>query len=178
MSRLSDLKSGVQNLKKVLFPAKKDGVEHPVLVRPATCAELQTATFNTERRFKDEGIAVSVGTSSTYVREETIQVLCFALRDAENPEKPFSASADELRELLTDDELTLLGGMYRDFEREVSPKPDLTSAEFGELVEELKKKPQTILGSDLSSATLKRLVITLASLLATSQTDNGSGSSR
>ena len=78
--------------------------------------------------------------------------------------KPVFPSADEVRQTLTRDERNALADAYFEFEKEHSPSErTMSEGEFEALLEEVKKKPEMPALSDLSGATLRRLVLSLAS---------------
>lgn len=158
MSLLEKLKAGKRNLRIIRFP----GTEHDVALRVLSNAELQDALFATEDLFRKKNIVIGSTTIEAYEDEHTTQILYRALRDPRDPEKPFAESVDELRSLLTREEKDLLVARYNDFEKEVSPAPDmLTEEEMDGLLDEIKKKPEA--GNGLSFSTLKRLTIYSAS---------------
>jgi hypothetical protein len=77
--------------------------------------------------------------------------------------KPLFSSADELRSTLSREERNAVGAAYYDFEREYSPSErTMSEAEFGRLLDDVKKKPDPLALNDLSGALLKRLVLSLA----------------
>jgi len=142
---------------------KFPGTDQNAALRVLSNADIQDAVFATENHFKTKKMEISTTTIEAYEDENTTQVMFRALRNPDNPDQPFATSVDELRSLLTRDEKDILVEQYNEFEKEVSPSTEtLTNAEMDDLFATLKKKPET--GSALNSATLRKLIIYLASL--------------
>jgi hypothetical protein len=77
--------------------------------------------------------------------------------------KPLFSSADEVRNTLSREERNAVGAAYYDFEREYSPSErTMSEAEFGRLLDDVKKKPDPLALNGLSGALLKKLVLSLA----------------
>jgi len=158
MSLLEKLKSGKRNVRLIKFP----GTDHDVALRVLSNAEVQEALFATEGRFKQKKIEVSATTVEAYEDENTIQILTRALRDPKDPEQPFAANVDQLREMITLEEKNDLVREYDAFENEVSPSAKtIDDDELDRIFDEVKKKPET--GSSLNIYTLRKLIIYLAS---------------
>lgn len=158
MNLLEKLKAGKRNIRIVKFP----GTDQDVAVRIMSNAERQEALFATEDRFKQKKIEVSTTTVEAYDDENTTQILARALRDPDDPEKPFAKNADQMRDLLNLKEKNALVAEYNAFEDEASPVAETISDEdLDRIFDEVKKKPET--GSDLSISTLRKLIIYLAS---------------
>jgi len=171
MSLIEKLKAGTRNVKTIKFP----GIEDDIVLQILSNADTQDAVFAAERRFKGEEMPISSSTLDAYEDERTTQILFRALRDPDNHKKPFSASADELRKLLTKEQKDYLAAEYTAFEDECSPRLDnMTDEKFDEIWEEVKKKPAVL--NFLSSGTQKRLLLFLASRQLNSQTLSGSTS--
>jgi hypothetical protein len=172
MSRFEKLKLGTRNIKNIKYPGSAEDVTLKILSN----ADIQDAIFATERFFKATDMTVSSTTLDAYEDERTTQILFRALRDPDDPKKPFAPSADELRKQMSKDEKTLLSGEYTAFEQECSPSLEkMTEEEFDALWEEVKKKPQIQLNS-LNLGTQIRLLRYLASRPSTSPTHSGSTS--
>lgn len=140
------------------------GTDEAVTLRVLGKDDQQAATFAADKRFVAAGVGIAVHTVDAYRDEETIQVLFRALTDAEG--KPVGGGVDVFRALCTTDVLTALSREYRAFESEVSPDPDRLDDEgLKRLEEELKKKPDEILGSVSNTDVLRRLARSLASQL-------------
>lgn len=158
ISLLEKLKAGKRNVRVIKFP----GADQDVAIQALSNADLQDSLFATENYFRDKDIEVGSTTIEAYEDENSTQILFRALRDPEEPSRPFASTVDQLRNLISRDEKDILIEQYNDFEKEVSPKErDLSEDEMDALFEELKKTPET--GNDLSSAMLKRLIVYLAS---------------
>jgi hypothetical protein len=171
MSLIEKLKAGTRNVKTIKFPGTEDDITLQILSN----ADYQDAVFAAERRFKGEEMPVASSTLDAYTDERTTQILFRALRDPDNNKKPFTASADELRKLLTKEQKEYLVSEYDAFEDECSPRFEtLTDEKFNELWDEVKKKPTAL--NILSSGMQKRLLQFLASRQSISQTPSGSTS--
>jgi hypothetical protein len=170
VSQLAQIKAGKRNIKIIDYP----GVEgQQVALRVLSNQEIQDAVFSAEQLFKEQGFDVSRTNQDAYDDERSTQILARALREAENPNKPFAASAKELRGLLEKEEKELLLQEYTDFEQACSPRINkMSEKEFEELWQSLKKSPQ--LSSVLNSSTLSGLITYLASRPANLPTDSGS----
>ena len=169
-SKLEKLKAGKRNIKVVAFP----GTEAKVGIRVLTLQDEQDAAFATEQVFKAEEIVYSSATVEPYEREKTIQLLWRALRDPENPDRPFADTVEELRELMTTEEKDILVDEYMAHQSECSPSLDsITDEEFEGLLEEVKKSPELV-SSSSDICLLRRLASTLAVRLATLQTESSS----
>ncbi len=169
-SLLAQIKAGKRNVKVLDYP----GVEGlQVALRVLSNQEIQDAILAAEQLFKERGLEITDSNRDAYSDERATQVLARALREPENPNKPFAASAKELRGLLEKEEKDLLLQEYYDFEQAVSPRINrMTEEEFEELWSSLKKSPE--LSSALNSCTLSGLITYLASRPANSQTGSGS----
>lgn len=132
----------------------------------------------TERDYQEAGWAANAlldkyktelkaSNADLFESEKATQLI---LRFLINPitKKPVFTSADEVLDTFSRDERAFIGEKYFDFEREYSPSErTLSDSEFEALVEDVKKKPDTPRLNDLNGALLKKLVIILASPLAT-----------
>lgn len=171
MSLLQKLKAGTNNRKTIKWP----GTEEDIIVRVLSEAERQSASFETERLFKQQGIEISMSTVDVYEVEKTTQLLFRALSDTEN--KPVADSINEFRDNITVTEKDILVDAYNELEAECSPDPGKMSDEaFNSLIEDLKKNPAQTISSVSSMRTAIRLITYLANLLQSLQQDNGSTS--
>jgi len=172
VDRFEKLKLGTRNMKTIKYP----GSDEDVTMRILSNAEIQEAVFATERHFLAADVVANTMTLDSYEDERTTQMLVRALRDPEDPKKPFAPSADELRRQLTREVKDILATEYAAFEQECSPALEkMTGDELEALWEEIKKKPQTQLNS-LSFGTRTRLLLYLASLPSISPIPSGSTS--
>lgn len=157
---LQRLKQGSAATKMVMWPGTKQGVLMHVLSQQ----EHQDATFATERLFKSDKIDVNLVTANEYESEQVTQMLYRALRDPEKPQEPIASSITDFRRALTKDEKKYISDEYLAFESEISPSPDnLSNDEFDKLLSDLKKNASQTVGSISSTATLKKLLLTMAS---------------
>jgi hypothetical protein len=167
---LQKLKLGTDHTKLIDFP----GTTQKVVIRILSTADLQMATFNTERLFKAEKIDINIVSANDYDDERATQMLYMALRDPENQDEPIARTITEFRRSITKEIKSALVDEYLTFEKDVSPTPDnLSSEELDRTIAEVKKKPETILTSAISTAMLKKLIIILASPPTNLQTGNG-----
>lgn len=106
---------------------------------------------------------LDTGNAELFESEKGSQLMLRFLVDP-GTRQPIFPTVDELRDTLTREERNAVGAAYYDFEREHSPSErTLTDAEFGRLLEEVKKKPDPRALNGLSGALLRRLVLSLAS---------------
>ena len=167
---LETLKLGTDHVKLINFP----GTDKKVAIRILSTHDLQMATFATERLFKSEKIEVNMVSAAEYDAEKAIQILYLALKDPQNLDQSICKNVTEFRKALTKNERDILIDEYITFEKDCSSSLDmLSNEEFDRLVAEVKKKPETIQTNSLSTATLKRLITTLASQPVTLPADNG-----
>jgi hypothetical protein len=121
----------------------------------AGCAALE--------EMKSRGIEFGMASADLFEAEKASQLLVLALVDPENG-KPLAGIAKQVRSAFSSAEKQWLIQQYLDHEREWSPSErTMTPEQFAELVETVKKTPETALSIDSSSATLRRLLLTLAS---------------
>ncbi len=172
-SLLERLKAGKRNVRIIDFPGAADA---RVALRVLSTQELQDAAIATEELFKARGVEIGVGVIDAYQGERSTQILFRALRDPDDPNKPFAATVDELRGQLMRGEMDALEAAYSDFQAECSPDmAEMSAADFEKIWDELKKSPRAHM-SGLSSATLRGLITFLASRQQSSPTGSGSTS--
>lgn len=110
---------------------------------------------------KSRGVEFGYAAAELFEAEKATQLLLRAIVDPDTGQA-VSWSPAALRGALTREEKALLIENYLDFEKEFSPSERTLSAdEFSKLLEEVKKTPDLPRLSDLSSATLKRLIAIL-----------------
>lgn len=174
MDLLARLKASRSATKKVTLP----GTDIEFTLRVATCAELQEATFATEKHFREQGADPNSSIlAQSFAHEENIQILTMVAMEAANKTKPAFRDADECRIALSDDQRDYLAAAYKELETQVSPNLDgLDDAGIAAMAEEVKKNPDGPLSRFLSTYTLRRLVRCLAVPPPTSQTGSGSTS--
>lgn len=104
----------------------------------------------------------NLANSELFEGAKVTELLARALVDPSEG-KPLAKDAAELRGVLSRADKAWLIDQYLDFEREFAPSQVNMDAEaFAELLAEVKKNPATPLLNDSSTATLKRLVLSLA----------------
>ncbi len=168
MSLLEKLKRGTDNKKTIPFP----GTSENIVLRVLSDGARQDARFATEHRFKANNIDVNMMTADTYEAENSLQLLYRALSDMDG--NPLARTVDDFRTLINLEEKNILIVAYLEYEAECSPSPQtMTAKELEALLEEIKKKPQTI-GSLSSMPIARQLISYLANRPATSLTDSGS----
>lgn len=115
---------------------------------------------------RERKVEFGIASSDLFEAAKATQLLLRALVDPETG-KPVAGSPKQLRVVISSEEKNWLIEQYVDHEREYSPgERHMTEEQFAELLETVKKTPETALLSDSSSATLKRLIRTLVSLPA------------
>lgn len=121
------------------------------------------AGFAVEAAMKAAGVELSVSSADLFEAEKSGQLLARALVDLETG-IPVAADPCALRSVLSRDEMAYLIERYLDHEKTISPSErNLSEDALVELLEEVKKTPQTPRLNDSSSATLKRLITILVS---------------
>ena len=157
---LQKLKLGTSNVKLINWP----GTETQIALRILSQAQLQEASFDTERVFKNAKIETNLMTAQIYQEEETNQILYRALRDPANLEEPIAPTIAEFKKALTVNEKKILIEEYSGFDSECNPSPgNLSSEEFDRLTQELKKKPEATLQNITSLPIAKKLLLFMAS---------------
>jgi len=120
------------------------------------------AQMATERAMQAAGMTLSVSTAEAFESEKASQLLCRALCDPLSG-KALCDSAQALRAALSREEHAWIIEAYLDHERRFSPSERTLDEEaFAALLEEVKKKPLTPRLNDSSTATLRRLIASLA----------------
>jgi len=156
-SRLAVLKAGKANFRVLPFP----GLEAKVGMVVLSLNESQAAVIAADLYLAGEGLKFTEFTSEVYADEVNTQLLFRLLREPDNQDKPFAATVEEVRTSITRAEKNALITEYNEFERDCSPKlADLSDQQLDELVDEVKKNPETL--SYLDTSTLKRLITFLA----------------
>jgi phage FluMu protein gp41 len=167
---LQRLKLGTDNVKLIDWP----GSETKVALRILSQQDLQDAAFSAERLFKTQKIETNLMTANDYEQEKVVQILYRALRDPEKLSEPIVSSISAFRSMVTSKEIDILSGHYVAFETECSPSPDkLSSDEFDKLLSEVKKTPDSAIGTITNIYTLRKLITSLVNQLSSSPTDSG-----
>lgn len=158
MDILDKLKSSGHALRRVYLGEAEIGL------RILTEQDYLDAAIATQAVFKARDVDLDVGTADAYEAEKVSQLLLRIMVDPDQG-RPIFKGIDALRGTLTRAEKAHLLQEYLDHEREFSPSErNMDEAAFAALLEEVKKSPETT-GKDLSSSTLKRLVVTLVGQL-------------
>ncbi len=158
MSQLLDrLKAG----RSVIGRVTVNGVE--MGLRVLSEQDYLEAQIATEQAMQAVGLVLSVSTAEAWESEKASQLLLRALVDPLRG-VPLAESAQALREALSRDEHTFIIEAYLEHEKRFSPSERTLDGEaFAELLDEVKKTPQTPRLNDSSIGTLKRLITALAS---------------
>lgn len=156
---LQKVKAGIKNSTQVRWP----GTSELLTIRVASKEELSEAGFAAEARFKRHDVEVAGHNHPDYLDEKNVQILFMVLSVAG---KPVATSVDSFRALISQEELDELSKAYIEHERETSPNLDhLSEEKVGELLAELKKKPDEILGSVSSIGIARKLLRTMVAQL-------------
>lgn len=119
------------------------------------------AAVAVEQAMQARKVEFSATTAELFEDEKATQLLSRALVDPKS-KTPISEDAEQLREALNREQRQYLTEEYLSFEKDNAPSGrTMDDAEFTQLFETLKKTPDQIHLSDLSTDTLKRLFITL-----------------
>lgn len=119
---------------------------------------------------------LSLATGETFESEKMIQLIARMVVDPAT-RKPVFATADVARETLHRHDKDKIAEKYLEHERKFSPSyRTMGDTEFAELLEEVKKNPETTRLNDLSGDLLRRLITSLASQPSKSPKDSGSTS--
>jgi hypothetical protein len=106
---------GEDRKRDVMRKIKYPGTRHDVILRMLSKAEFWEAIYGANDHFEALGIDIRHISSEIYETELTFQILARALRDPDDPEEPYSSSADEFRQLSTSDEVAALAEEYNKF---------------------------------------------------------------
>jgi hypothetical protein len=111
----------------------------PFVWRVLTRGEKQGCLARAHKRFAAElELPAALRNYMDLEDELVVQCLALAMRDPEDHGRPFAKSPEEMRDLLTVDELNDLWNRYGDFEDEVNP--DLDGSEVWPAIEQALKK--------------------------------------
>lgn len=159
---LSKLKAGRAAVRRVTLP-RKDGQGVELGLRILTEGDYLgagVAAIETLRGCGHED--VNVANAELFEAAKALELLARALVEPDSG-KPLAEDAVQLREALARADKAYLIEQYLEHEREYSPgEANMSAEDFAQLLEEVKKNPATPRLSDSSSATLKRLVQSLA----------------
>lgn len=159
---LQKIKLGTNNIKLIKWPNSETQVALKILSQQ----EIQEAVFATERLFKKENIEVNLITSDEYESEKATQILFRAIKDPSKATEPICSNITEFRASLTKEEKNYFVAEYLTFEKDCSPRPDnMTNEDFDKFIMDIKKNPNSISQSNLSSNMLRKCIIILASPL-------------
>lgn len=115
-----------------------------VQMRLLNASEARLSKVANQQEFKREGIDIGMQNLADYREQEAIHGLWQVFSDPETG-KPLFKSAEEMRTVCTNDEITALCNAYNAFADENDPNLDkLSDDEFDDLKELIKKKPDQI----------------------------------
>ncbi|MFZ6687504.1 hypothetical protein ACO0K0_07130 [Undibacterium sp. SXout11W] len=125
---------------------------------------------------KKMNVTFATESSETYEHEKSTQLLFRALVDPESGVR-IAKTVTEIRDAISRDQKAYLISQYLEHERQCAPREEtMPEEEFSALFESVKKKPEMMSLSDLSTETLKRLILSLANPPASSPKESGSTS--
>lgn len=175
---LEKLRNGRRATKPGDLPGDGPGSSLPFMWRKLTRTETQEATAAAVSRLAELGLPPEIRGYETLQDETYIQILWRAMR-SRTPEvsasgepypAPLAPTADELRDLLHDDEADILASQYLDLEEETGATwATVTEMEREQIVAALKKKDVESL-INFGSAMLSSFLLTLDDLPETSTT--------
>lgn len=167
---LEMLKAGQGNRKRVPWPGS-EGAE--VDLRPLTDQDQLEAGMAADQLYRDAKLDIGMANIQDYEAEKTTQLLWRAVCDPQSGGRLCKTIA-EFRSLLTRGVRAALVQQLEEFTQECSPPLNTMGQEqYDALVARVKKTPEA--ASSVSSiCTLRRLCMSLAVQLATSQTGSGS----
>lgn len=165
------------------FPRKDPITREPVAkvaIRALSVMEINAATTAAEhyakRLLREEQRAseANLGYQTLFENAASIELLYRACRDAENLDRPAFMSPDDMRRILSMDEVACLVEAYNQMQAETSPiVSNMTSEEMDAWLLRIKEAGETMLPLySLSSAMKNDLLMRSASLLFDSQTDS------
>lgn len=115
-----------------------------VQMRLLTASEARLSKVANQQEFKRDGIDIGVQNLADYREQEAIHGLWQVFSDPETG-KPLFKSAEEMRTVCTNDEITALCNAYNAFADENDPNlGKLSDEDFDDLKELIKKKPDQI----------------------------------
>lgn len=172
-SLLARLKAGASNTVRVPFPGKE---EQEVVLRVLTVAQVQQAELAAEDLFKKKGLQYTTSSGPIWEMECSVQTLAMAMRDPEDTGKPVARDAEELRMLLSEQEVSFLKAQYEALCIDSSPEIDkVTDEELSALLDTVKKSPQETVSTVRSIKLLRRLCESLAVQCSILQREKSSG---
>lgn len=131
-------------------------------LRILTEADALAAQIGSYQSLAALDLKLTVETADLADTDSNSQLLVLAIVDIET-RTPLFKSAEQLREVLSREQRRFLIAEYLEHEQEYSPFPgkNMPDGEFNALLESLKKTPSIADLRGLSSATLRRLVLSL-----------------
>ncbi|MCL2689069.1 MAG: hypothetical protein FWE57_04380 [Chitinispirillia bacterium] len=165
---LEEIKAGTRNFIEAVFPK----TETKIRIRLLNAQDINDASMAADKVFTAVDVEVSMQNIKVYEAEKVTQQLYRACSDLEGNSLASDISA--FRENLTIADKDWLMEQYEELDEKCNPTIDrMSESDFDTLVAAVKKNPNINL-SDLSIPTLRRLVISLASLPVSLQAGNGS----
>lgn len=154
---LERLKAGTSAITEVYIGEDK------LAVRALSEIDRESAQLAASAYFKGLDVELSATTVEAFDAEVASQVLLRAVIDPDT-RKPIFASSSILKQTLTADTKRELLNAYVLHEQNISPRAGaMPDEEFTELIETVKKTPQTTRLLNCSGVTLRRLIVSLVS---------------
>lgn len=158
---MSDLLARLKAGRSALRHVKLGDVEFAL--RILTEQDYLDAGVEALEAMKARGLDFGMASADLFEAEKATQLLMRALVDPQSG-TPVALSPKQLREALSSQDKTWLIERYIDHEKVYSPSErHMTEEQFAELLETVKKTPETARLNDSSSATLRRLITSLVS---------------
>lgn len=134
-----------------------------IKMRLLTISESREAKIENQKEFKRDGIDIAYHNIADYREQESVHGMWRVFTDVDTGERLFK-SAEQMRLVCTNDELTALCNAYNAFADENDPNVDrLSDEDFETLVDTLKKKPdlipQKVLSLPMALKLLRILVV-------------------
>ena len=137
-----------------------------------TNQDILDASLAADTIFKAADIEVSMANIKAYEAEKAVQQLYRACRGLDG--NPLAPTITDFRKLLTVDVKEWLIDRYNELDADLNPSLySMSDADFDTLVEAVKKNPAATALNSLSTSTLKRLALSLASAPPSLQTGSG-----
>jgi hypothetical protein len=168
LSLLSAMRQGKRHTRPGKLPGDGAVFSWQVLTR----AEKQECLAAAIGHFAKLGIPAELRAFQDLEDEVVTQVLARAMRDPSEPSRSFAKDVDEIRELLTVDEIDLLFNGYADVEDEVNPDPAALSDELRDAIEAALKKADERALTSFGARSLGTYMLSLASRPSSSPKDS------
>lgn len=149
VSLIERLRKGTDAKREITWPGSDERVE----LRCLSCTEVQEAESAAHERWKELKLDLDLWTSENFYSELTTQLIFRSLHRLDKNERLFS-SMDELRDLITPDERTLIVSEYVELQNHANPDPGDLNVETVELIKAAIEKKDVASLSAFGSSTL------------------------